>query len=53
MTQNNIHPLQNHQASATGLVDDPLTELLRQGARKLIEEAVVPNWRRCSSAPGT
>jgi len=40
MKQNNVHPLQSHQASTTSLVDDPLTELLRRGARKLIEEAV-------------
>ena len=37
MRQDNIHPLQNHPRS---LVEDPLTELLRQGARKLIEEAL-------------
>jgi transposase-like protein len=40
MRQDNMHPLQSHQASTTTLVDDPLTELLRQGARKLIEEAI-------------
>ena len=37
MRQDNIHPLQSHPRS---LVEDPLTELLRQGARKLIEEAL-------------
>jgi putative transposase len=40
MTQDNVHPLQSHQASTTTLIDDPLTELLRRGARKLIEEAI-------------
>jgi putative transposase len=40
MRQDNVHPLQSHQAASTSLVDDPLTELLRQGARKLIEEAI-------------
>ena len=40
MTQNNIHPIQKHQLPPTALVDDPLTDLLRQGARKLIEQAV-------------
>ncbi len=40
MTQDNIHPIQKHQVSATALVDDPLTDLLRQGARQLIEQAV-------------
>lgn len=38
MRQNNIHPLEKQQ-SAT-LVDDPLTELLRQGARTLIIQAI-------------
>ena len=38
MRQDNIHPIENHQPSA--LVDDPLTVLLRQGARKLIEQAI-------------
>jgi putative transposase len=40
MRQDNVHPLQSHQASTTTPVDDPLTELLRRGARKLIEEAI-------------
>ncbi|WP_457651145.1 IS256 family transposase [Rhodocaloribacter sp.] len=40
MRQNNVHPLQSHQPTTSTLVDDPLTELLRQGARKLIEEAL-------------
>ena len=40
MTHDNIHQLQSHQVSATDLVDDPLTELIRQGARKLIEQAL-------------
>lgn len=37
MRQDNIHPLQSHPRS---LVEDPLTELVRQGARKRIEEAL-------------
>ncbi|RMF47100.1 MAG: IS256 family transposase [Deltaproteobacteria bacterium] len=40
MRHDNVHPLQSHQASSNALVDDPLTELLRRGARKLIEEAI-------------
>ncbi len=40
MTQDNIHPIQKHHGAASALVDDPLTDLLRQGARQLIEQAV-------------
>lgn len=40
MRQNNVHPLQSHHPTTSTLLDDPLTELLRQGARKLIEEAL-------------
>jgi len=37
MRHNNIEPLETHHRP---LVDDPLTEMLRQGARTLIEQAL-------------
>lgn len=40
MRQDTIHPLEKQQAAPTPLVDDPLTELIRQGARTLIEQAI-------------
>ena len=38
MSQNKIHALEKHQTNP--LVDDPLTDLIRQGARTLIEQAI-------------
>lgn len=40
MRYDNVRRLESHPSEPTSFVDDPLTDLLRNGARKLIEEAV-------------
>jgi len=40
MRHDNIHRLESHASDSTSFVEDPLTELLRNGARKLLEEAI-------------